>query len=374
MTQLYYSTIEYLTKMLESHDIKSEKKQQIFTYLFFYSFLNHTTIKFRTSTKRYKYFISDATKVANANGLTISDLKGFSLVDDYSVYETIITASTYKNEINYFEMIPISLLYNVDSFESINDLVPETNDQKMFQNGKMKEFNERVDDVIHSLCRMEIVKRNLPDHFQMFQFGKQEKSGVLLVFRKIIKYFCPVNIIHEFSKGKCKHCGFLEPSLKNEKDSKIENEKGSEIEKNELEVFEKCPLENGVNEPRSIEHFKTPINDIDFSDLRESDLLEVLKGCRFYNDILSTIGKDPERDRKIIEDIFGYRIPKVSEKDIKFYFIYYAKIHSNDDLIAVLMYYYKIGIAESSYSLSLLALEKDSDEDAGDVEDVDFSA
>ena len=105
VTQLFYNTAEYLTKTLEKHAILSEKKQQIFTYLFFYSFLSNTTIKFRTSTRKYRQFISDTSKIANANGLTINELNNFKIVDDYSIYETIIQSALYNTTSNYYEML-----------------------------------------------------------------------------------------------------------------------------------------------------------------------------------------------------------------------------------------------------------------------------
>lgn len=354
ISQLFYNTAEYLTKTLEKNDILSEKKQQIFTYLFFYSYLLNSTIKFRTSTKKYRQFISDASKVANANGLTINELNDFKLVEDYSIYDNIIQSALYNNTINYYEMIPLSLLFDIDNFNSVDELKASTNEQKLYQALKMPQFNEQVDNFIRALFKMDITKDFISKTFDIPKIPIQEKSGVLLVFLKIIKYFCPVNIIHSFSNGVCKHCGY---------NSKKENS---------IETYEKHPLENGTNIPSSIEHFETPNNEIYFNDIKENDLLDVLKNSIFYNQLMENIGKDIEKDTKIIEDIYGYRMKKLTEKDIKLYYIYYAKTHSNDELEYILLYYYHIGIVDSSYSLAIISLERTKNlGDADDIEDED---
>lgn len=355
MTTLYYATIEYLTKTLEKHEINSDKKQQLFTYMFFYSYLQHTSIKFRTSTKKYKYFITDATKIANANGLTVTELKDFRLVDDYTIYDNIIMASAYKNIINYYEMTPLSILFNVDSFTDFSGFNPQNEYQKLFKNNKMIDFNERVDDLIKALFKMVIPNVSLRINFKVPIVKDQERSGVLAVFRNIVKWFCPINIIHDFKNGVCKYCGY--------------------DKKNDIEVFHKHPLGNAVNNPSSVTKFKTPDNTIDFKDFNENDLTQVLKGSKYYSDLIGLIGNDLEKDKRIIQDIFGYRIEeiakKIDKKTVKMFYITYAKMYSNEELESVLMYYYNIGIINSKYSLAALSLEEFEDIDESDSDDED---
>ena len=219
---------------------------------------------------------------------------------------------------------------------------------------KMPEFNKQVDNLIRALFKLDIVKDSLSKYFNVPTMPIQEKSGILVVFLKIIKYFCPVNIIHEFSNGTCKHCGY--------------NEK----RENQLEVYNKHHLENGTNVPHSIEHFETPNNEIYFNDIKENDLLQVLKNSKFYSQLIEIIGKDIERDTKIIEDIYGFRMKKLSISEIKLYLTYYAKTHSNEELEYILLYNYHMGIADSSYSLAIIALERTKTlGDADDIEDED---
>lgn len=334
MNRLYYSTVEYLTKTLEKNNINSEKKQQFFTYLFFYNFLQHTSIKFQPTSKRYKTFISDCSKMANANGLTMNDLKNSEIVPDYKIFENILATTIYKNEINYFDIVPLAVLFNVDSFESRKELVPSTEYQKLFTMGKFKEFNAQVDMLIKATLKLSVQLFDESVPFIAETIREYHKSGQLAVFRKIIEYFCPVNIVHEYKGKACKHCGY----------------NGS----NDIDVYNKHSVNTNLLEHYYVNHFTTPDNTINTADIKENDLVKELSTSKFYNLLINRVGTDIDTDTKILEDIFGYKFDKLTKTDIKKLYVYYSKTHSPGDLENILLYNYNIGLVSSKFSLSTI--------------------
>lgn len=343
MTHLYYATVEYLTKLLERNNIITDQKQQLFTYLFFYSYLHNTSLTIKTVSKQYKQFELNCSKIANANGFTMNDLKTFKMVDDYQAYENIVYSHIYSTKITYFSFIPISVLFKVDSFDDFSKLNAETSEQKMFKEGKTKAFNDQIDNLLKSLFKMELIQRPIEYEFKESKMKKFHEEGVLFVFLQIIDQFCPIETIHKFEKGKCVHCGFNG--------------------KNGVEIFEKLKLKQGTLLRQFLESFQKITKEIAVSEIKENEIITIAEKFKYYKQIIETIGKDSERDKRILEDIFKIKLKDLSSSNLIKHFIKFAKETSNENLEWLLLYYYGIGIAESSYSLIYINfIEDDEDE------------
>ena len=315
----------------------------------------HHVIRFRPLTMAYKRFMLNCSSIANANGLTINELNSFKLVDNYDAYTNLLIASMYNNSINYYELIPVSLLFNTVNYTDFSKFVAKTEFQKLFMNGKMKEFNDQVDILIKSVFKMQLPVQPAKTLFSLTSFPEYKQSGTLAVFLKIIKYYCPVNIIHVFEKGSsvCKFCKY----------NKDKN--------NAMDVYDNVKMPTSAQKMRFITVEDNSKQTIDVSGLKPSDFIATINKSKIYGLILEKVCKDPEFDRMVLSNIYGFDVGELDSTKAKVYYSKYAHETSPEELEWKLRYYYNIGIATPEMSLINIDFDSEFMNDMGQLDDND---
>lgn len=283
---LLNTLIKFIIQESSKHkELTSEDKIISFVYLFLYKcyIVSENSIAYVKS--KISGFLSECKNQAALLGISKNKIGDAveELFPNSDQIQAIFKDSAY-NENNFEDSFPLTVLFDDDNSKTL---------QKIYEENKMEEFNEKVFITYLKQWNYELpIKPNDKESskFYLKEPSKENMSSVLLEFyKKVWKSFCPVNGSHVYKNKKCEMCGITEDG------------------KNIAEVFNKYSpiisntyvyVDNNTNNFTAKKR-----DDIDLSKYKDTDLFHVyLTQASQYMENLITKGlrNEPEKALNLI--------------------------------------------------------------------------
>ena len=191
-----------------------------FSGLYLYALYLNTKDSISYSPTKFNKFLDSAKKYWTEIGWTARNIEQslntsmFSDLKDSNNATNILKQFIYTNKITFLDVLPLSILFKgeIDP-KDINTLKATTPAQQLFITGKMKEFNNKINEAIAKLWQLPIVSTLVSKYptikYEEFieSIDKVKTNRGEKFFKEACLTYCPANDSHMWTNNTCKHCG-----------------------------------------------------------------------------------------------------------------------------------------------------------------------